>query len=258
MKDRPERFVYRYEIAEQKIEAVFLKEKTLYTDLEKQLSLKEKDEFCLELKYAYEYCWKTMKDVLKSNNIIELLPRKIFNKMRDFDFEPQYWLQFIDHINDFFLHRHNVEIKDKIIENYFNHYKNMLLDFKMYMSILIKNSKPNKKTTKDYIYENHYILDTRTFYTLIECFRNHSEISKVYLYGSRALNTFRKSSDIDLLIDGDFSIDLFETIKHNIETLKLPYLIDAHSIKTTDKARIEFNNRNLADSILLYDREDFK
>ena len=49
-----------------------------------------------------------------------------------------------------------------------------------------------------------------------------------------------------------------ETIKHNIETLKLPYLIDAHSIKTTDKARIEFNNRNLADSLLLYDREDFK
>lgn len=58
-------------------------------------------------------------------------------------------------------------------------------------------------------------------------FDGFSAISKVVLYGSRAMFTFKPGSDIDLVVYGD-ELDvrgLFE-IEESLDALGLPYKID--------------------------------
>ena len=58
-------------------------------------------------------------------------------------------------------------------------------------------------------------------------FRQHPQIDKVLLYGSRAIGNYRKGSDIDLCIESNSldSTDLF-SIETQLDDLLLPWKID--------------------------------
>lgn len=70
-------------------------------------------------------------------------------------------------------------------------------------------------------------LSSSTQNKLIEVFKKFSQIQKVILYGSRAKGTFKKGSDIDLvLIGAGLSTHHLLQIENEIEELLLPYKID--------------------------------
>lgn len=64
--------------------------------------------------------------------------------------------------------------------------------------------------------------------TLQNVFSNFDNISQVILFGSRAIGTNRKSSDVDLAIKGeDLGINTISKLKNILEEqTKLPYFFD--------------------------------
>lgn len=64
--------------------------------------------------------------------------------------------------------------------------------------------------------------------TLQNVFSNFDNISQVILFGSRAIRTNRKSSDVDLAIKGeDLGINTISKLKNILEEqTKLPYFFD--------------------------------
>ena len=64
--------------------------------------------------------------------------------------------------------------------------------------------------------------------TLQNVFSNFDNISQVILFGSRAIGTNRKSSDVDLAIKGeDLGINTIAKLKNILEEqTKLPYFFD--------------------------------
>lgn len=67
---------------------------------------------------------------------------------------------------------------------------------------------------------------------LTKVFRNYIQIEKVFLYGSRALGTFKSSSDVDLAIKGDLDTTLLARVLEELEELPLPYKFDVLDIST--------------------------
>ena len=78
-----------------------------------------------------------------------------------------------------------------------------------------------------------------------EIFSNHSEISKVVLYGSRAKGNYREGSDIDITIYGkDLSLQTIYALDEELDELYLPYLFDISIFShIEDKDLIEHINR---------------
>jgi predicted nucleotidyltransferase len=74
-------------------------------------------------------------------------------------------------------------------------------------------------------------------------FVKYEQIDKVILYGSRAMGTYNKRSDIDLVVLGS-NIDrtLIINMKFDLEELNIPYFVDLQDYKT-------INNKNLIEHI---------
>lgn len=70
-------------------------------------------------------------------------------------------------------------------------------------------------------------LTQRDVQTLSEIFRKFPEIKIVYLYGSRAIGTYKQGSDIDLAImNEDVSEKVIRAVKAEVEDSSLPYFVD--------------------------------
>ena len=62
---------------------------------------------------------------------------------------------------------------------------------------------------------------------LKEVFKNFDNITQIILFGSRALGTHKKASDIDLAIKGDVDINTLSKLKYILEEeTNLPYFFD--------------------------------
>jgi len=88
-----------------------------------------------------------------------------------------------------------------------------------------------------------YGLENHTVMAIQGVFKAFVKIDKVILYGSRALNSYREGSDIDLTIKGiDISIQYLQQIELDLEELMLPYQIDLSIFN-------HIANKNLIDHI---------
>ena len=56
--------------------------------------------------------------------------------------------------------------------------------------------------------------------------RQHTGVTRIILYGSRAKGTHQNGSDIDITLDGDLSFDDLLTIESQLDDLDLPYQFD--------------------------------
>ena len=76
----------------------------------------------------------------------------------------------------------------------------------------------------------------KTYTMLLELFTRHPEVEEVLLFGSRAKNTYKKGSDIDLAIKGeDCNFDLALTIANQVnEELPIPYQVDIVDYSSID------------------------
>lgn len=72
-------------------------------------------------------------------------------------------------------------------------------------------------------------------------FRNFPELEKVILFGSRAMNTFKPSSDVDIaLIYKTDDYHIVAEVKDKLEEeTKIPYFFDVLDFKTIDSAELK-------------------
>lgn len=69
-------------------------------------------------------------------------------------------------------------------------------------------------------------LPDRTIKLLKAYFSERPDIRKVIIFGSRALGTQKKGSDIDLALFSDSETDLSGRVKDDLEYLPTPYMFD--------------------------------
>lgn len=62
---------------------------------------------------------------------------------------------------------------------------------------------------------------------IVDVFKEIPEIESVVIYGSRALGTFSRGSDIDLALKGKINLDIIAKVKRILdEELPVPYFFD--------------------------------
>lgn len=252
--DRLERFAYRLITVNNKINQL-LSHEFEFSKI-KNPSTMDKELMCVKIKFAFEYCWKAMKDYLKYKGNPKLLPRKIFEAMSEY-IDTTYWVMLLDDLILFFEDRNNIEYKDKIISHYYEYYDKMFDDFHRFLSNEAEATDSMIIEEKEYIYDNHYILDTFTFYTLINYFRSKPEIKEAFLYGSRNQNTFRESSDVDIIVTGEYTEEQFRKYEIEVQNLRIALSVDIHEQRSENDYDPTFVQRNTADCAKIYDRADF-
>ena len=88
-----------------------------------------------------------------------------------------------------------------------------------------------------------YGLTTETIEKLQTVFKSYPTVERVILYGSRALGTYKASSDIDLTIFTlETNLSFLHKIENDIDDLLLPYKVDLSLYSGLD-------NKNLQDHI---------
>lgn len=71
----------------------------------------------------------------------------------------------------------------------------------------------------------------------------HPSVNKVWLFGSRAMGTYKQRSDIDLAIDGHLSFEQMHALALDLDELMLPYEFDILALT-------DINNPQLTHHIL--------
>jgi predicted nucleotidyltransferase len=101
---------------------------------------------------------------------------------------------------------------------------------------------------------NKYGLSDEILDEIVAVFQKNSAVSRVILFGSRAMNTHRPGSDIDLAVDGDeLGMRDIVTLHDALEDLDLLYTFDLlNQQKLTESALIDHIDRV---GISIYDRQ---
>lgn len=105
--------------------------------------------------------------------------------------------------------------------------------------------------------KNMFGLDEYTYNLIINYFKTKPSIKIVRAYGSRFLGNSRKTSDIDLMIEGTFPEFMLDVFMTEINALKHPYRIDLVPVTSRDTTDPTFVARNFADSDYFYKAKDF-
>ena len=86
---------------------------------------------------------------------------------------------------------------------------------------------------------DNFGLSRNTIDVLNNYFKNIPEIETVKIYGSRALGTFRKGSDIDFALFGNINSNLITKIKSEIDELPTPYMFDITDYNTIGNMKLK-------------------
>lgn len=99
-----------------------------------------------------------------------------------------------------------------------------------------------------------YGLKDETIERVREVFDKFSGIEQAILYGSRALGTYRNSSDIDITLKGEISFEELLSIEGEIDELLLPYQFD---ISRYDAIREEKLLRHIEEhGVIFYKKQE--
>ena len=104
---------------------------------------------------------------------------------------------------------------------------------------------------------NYFGLDEFTYNMLINYFISVPEIKIIRIFGSRATDLYRKSSDIDLFIECTCSDEKIFQFKKEINSLKHPYRIEFTNVNSEKQYVKNILKRRFNKSKLFYDRKDF-
>lgn len=86
---------------------------------------------------------------------------------------------------------------------------------------------------------NSFGLSDKTVEIIKNYFSQIPEISIVKVYGSRAMGTYRKGSDIDFALYGDVDKDLVKKISFEIDELNTPYMFDITDYSTIQNEKLK-------------------
>ncbi len=85
-----------------------------------------------------------------------------------------------------------------------------------------------------------YGLTNKQFKLIEDTIISFSEIEKVLIFGSRAENNFKPSSDIDLAIFGkDINNDVVNKLSSQLDDLPLPFMFDIINFKNISNLSLQ-------------------
>lgn len=94
-----------------------------------------------------------------------------------------------------------------------------------------------------------YGLQDQHLRLLSEIIKKYPSVTHILLFGSRALGTHKRASDIDIALKGDIPLWLIARLKDELEESTLPYTCDILSYERAPKELKEHIDQN---AILLY------
>lgn len=71
-----------------------------------------------------------------------------------------------------------------------------------------------------------YGLSDASVLKIYDVFRRNSKIKEAVVFGSRAMNTYREGSDIDITLKGNLTFNDLLSIENQLDNKMLPYKID--------------------------------
>jgi predicted nucleotidyltransferase len=75
---------------------------------------------------------------------------------------------------------------------------------------------------------------------IIDILRAHPEVERAAIFGSRALGTYKKGSDVDLVLYGDIRDEIITAISYKLnEEGTLPYFFDVLSYNSIDNPALK-------------------
>jgi len=86
---------------------------------------------------------------------------------------------------------------------------------------------------------------------IIALFSQNKSIKKVFIFGSRALGTYRDNSDVDFAVLGDFHKYGLGKLKLSLEELNTPFLFDVLDFDNINS--LELKEYLKKDGILFYE-----
>lgn len=99
-----------------------------------------------------------------------------------------------------------------------------------------------------------YGLTQQEFESILNVFRQHPEVEKAVLFGSRAMQNFRPGSDVDIAIYSDqMSFNDFLSLKNNIDDLEILQKIDLVKFESIDSA--DLKDHILRVGVCIYNRK---
>lgn len=140
-------------------------------------------------------------------------------------------------------------------KNFKLEYMKVMDDFNNTFLTLIKKGGIRKKEYK--IIDNSrclWGLKKEYYEILIEHFKNIEKLKIVRIFGSRVTSNYKEFSDIDLILEGDFSANEFIKIKRAVLNIEIPYIRDIHNIFSEHKP---FIYRNTLRSNIFYERKKY-
>ena len=105
--------------------------------------------------------------------------------------------------------------------------------------------------------DKYFGLSEYAYNLIIDWFKSKDCIKAVRIFGSRSRCGTRFASDVDFLIEGNFSLDYLLEIKQELNTLRHPYRIDLVSVSSQEWIDVDLVQRNYSASKLFYLRSDF-
>lgn len=86
-------------------------------------------------------------------------------------------------------------------------------------------------------------------------FKKYPNVKKVILYGSRAINTYKNGSDIDLsLVGSNLDLSLQNCIANDLDDLLLPYSFDLAIYERIDNPKLKEHIDNLG--VVIFSRDE--
>jgi predicted nucleotidyltransferase len=80
------------------------------------------------------------------------------------------------------------------------------------------------ETTKT---EGHLALKPHHYQWVCEAIASHPEITAAWIFGSRAMGTYKESSDIDIALEGQhIDLDILASLHEQFEYSTLPFQVD--------------------------------
>ena len=198
------------------------------------------------MRTLYKEFYKTLRDLLREENIFEPLPRKIFIlcKEKNIYTEIDDWLYFIDLLNEYSEVENNLakeELLDYILDAFkykfyqIHQYFKKTYPLQDYKKQLMEiNQTVNSREILSYNkveYNADFVKMTEKSYKkLLNFFKSNKDIKFVWLQGSRVFGTTRGGSDIDLIIDSP--VNTYDTVKEEMYKIQTPYRIDAKNLNS--------------------------
>lgn len=164
---------------------------------------------------TFELSWKILKDYLEAEGIIANTPRDTIKQAFALNIitNGEVWLDALEK-RDLMTHTYEEEVANYAVALIQSKYTALFAELICFLRTNLFPAQNYGFSLSDYI-------------SLVSVFIKYNEIKSVKIFGSRAMGNFKASSDVDLCLFGNLTMEVSYKLQNQLSELtKLPYQFD--------------------------------